>query len=151
MSVELFCVGFTSTCLYFSCMNPLTPRTAVMLSPPVLRFTRRAPFSRHVVRAPFVLEGHGKTSQISLALFINLVFLINHPFHKRFINCGQGERLYLCKSQVLGGRKYTQRFSYLDFKYNVSMKNILPLGNKEQILKAGHSEQRFYGFMTVQS
>lgn len=86
-----------------------------------------------------------------LALFINLVFLINHPFHKRFINCGQGERLYLCKSWVLGGRKYTQRFSYVNVKYNVPMKNILPLGNKGQFLKAGHSEQRFYGFMIVQS
>lgn len=78
-----------------------------------------------------------------LALFINLVFLINHPSHKRFINCGQEERLYLCKSQVLEGRKYTQRIPYLDVKYNVQVKNILPLGNKGQFLKAGHSKQRF--------
>lgn len=46
----------------FSYMSPLTPQNSCNVEALVLRVTRRPPFSGHVVRAPFVLEGHGKTS-----------------------------------------------------------------------------------------
>lgn len=62
MSVELFCAGFTSTCVYFFLYEPTDPQNSCNVEALVLRVTRRPPFSGLVVRAPFVLEGHGKTS-----------------------------------------------------------------------------------------
>lgn len=41
-------------------------------------------------------------------------------------------------------------FPYLDVKYNVQMKNILPLEHKGQFWKLGIQKQSIYGFMIVQ-